>query len=368
MYDTPRTTKQLLTLLAATPTRLTDLTEVLSPAQLMAPPEPGEWSARDVLAHLRACSDMWGNYIAQILTEDKPTFKAVNPTTWIKQTDYLEQEFQPSLRAFTKQRAELLAVLKPLTPEAWSRSAMVTGGGKPRERTVYTYAQWLANHELSHIKQIERIASAVGMSSPRLRRRRDLRTQCLIAIHSLKEITAWKPNPKPPSSSSSATTTGPTRRCSPPARSLPRNIWLPRRPAPTALSTHTLGHIIAAEADYVGRMTGNGPQPPFQWEDEPALADISAFAGQVAGALLDVVQRVPPTTSSMRRRMAIPSTTRPASSSSRSSTTASSTAPTSPPSSAAWVFPAPEVDGWGYLFSHREAFELKEGLRKRPRC
>jgi hypothetical protein len=70
-------------------------------------------------------------------SEDKPTIKAVNPTSWIKKTDYREQEFKPSLQAFTTQRAGLLAVLKPLAPDAWSR--MATVAGKPRERTVYTY-------------------------------------------------------------------------------------------------------------------------------------------------------------------------------------------------------------------------------------
>jgi len=39
--------------------------------------------------------------------------------------------------------------------------ATVTGAGKPRERTVYTYALWLANHERSHIKQIERMVNTV---------------------------------------------------------------------------------------------------------------------------------------------------------------------------------------------------------------
>jgi len=161
VYDRPLTIEQNLTLLAATPARLADLTEGLPPDQLLAPPEPGEWSARDVLAHLRACADMWGRYIVQILGEDRPTIKAVNPTTWIKQTNYREQEFRPSLQAFTAQRAELLALLEPLAPEAWSRTATVTGAGKPRQRTVHTYAQWLANHEGSHIKQIERIVSAM---------------------------------------------------------------------------------------------------------------------------------------------------------------------------------------------------------------
>jgi DinB family protein len=104
---------------------------------------------------------MWGTYIMLILSEDQPTIKAVNPTTWIKQTDYREQEFQPSLQAFTVQRAGLLAVLGPLPPEAWSRSATVTGAGKPRQRTVHTYAQRLANHERSHFKQIEQIVNAL---------------------------------------------------------------------------------------------------------------------------------------------------------------------------------------------------------------
>lgn len=163
MYDTSRTTEQILEMLAATPVRLADLTEEVSPAQLLAAPGPGEWSARDVLAHLRSCSDMWGKYIVQILAEDRPTIKAMNPTTWIKKTDYLEQPWAPSLQAFTAQRAELLAVLTPLAPAAWSRAAVVTGAGKPRERTVFSYAQWLANHERPHIKQIERIVDAMRL-------------------------------------------------------------------------------------------------------------------------------------------------------------------------------------------------------------
>ena len=161
MENTPRTTDEIVRTLAAAPARLAELTQGLSPAQLLLPPVPGEWSARDVLAHLRSCSDMWGASIAQILNEDHPTIKAVNPTTWIKQTDYREMEFHPSLKAFTAQRAELVALLKPLSPEAWSRTALVTGAGTPRERSLFSYAQRLANHERPHVKQIGRIVAAL---------------------------------------------------------------------------------------------------------------------------------------------------------------------------------------------------------------
>jgi hypothetical protein len=110
-----------------------------------------------MLVHLRSCSVMWGMYIGVILSENKPTYKAVSPTTWIMQTDYREQDFKPSLQAYTTQRAGLLALLKPLPPDSWSRVAIVTGAGKPRQRSVYTYAQWLANHERSHLKQFKNI-------------------------------------------------------------------------------------------------------------------------------------------------------------------------------------------------------------------
>jgi len=155
------TAEQLLAALAAAPPRIAEITAGLTAAQLRAAPAPGEWSANEVLAHLRACADVWGGCAATILGQDRPTIRAVNPRTWIKGTDYLELEFQPSLQAFADQRAALLVVLEPLGSEAWARSATVTGAGRALERTVEFYAQWMAKHERPHLKQIQRIAGAV---------------------------------------------------------------------------------------------------------------------------------------------------------------------------------------------------------------
>lgn len=157
--------EQILTLLVEAPPRIAALSAGLAPAQLQTAPNPAEWSANDVLAHLRACADMWGNCIATIIAEDRPTIRAVNPRTWIKKTAYLDLEFRPSLRSFTTQRTNLLAVLKPLPHEGWSRTATVTGAGKPLVRTVLYYADSLARHERPHLKQIERIVNTVRMWS-----------------------------------------------------------------------------------------------------------------------------------------------------------------------------------------------------------
>ncbi len=159
MPDKPLPREKILTILAATPQRLAELIIDRAPEQFNTAPAPGEWSANDVLAHLRACADLWGKYIREILTHDRPAIRAVSPRTWINQTDYHEQEFRASLHAFTTQRTELLAVLEPLAPTDWEQVAIVQGVGAPIERTVLNYADRLAHHERPHITQIERIVN-----------------------------------------------------------------------------------------------------------------------------------------------------------------------------------------------------------------
>lgn len=165
--DRPLAIDQILTQLAEQPKAIAELAAGLPRARLHSAPSRGEWSINDVLAHLRSCSDMWGKYIATIIAEDHPTIRAMSPRTWIKRTNYLELEFAPSLRAFTKQRAELLALLRPLPTAGWSRSATVTGAGRPLQTTVLDYARRLADHERSHVKQVARISSG---KEPSIRR------------------------------------------------------------------------------------------------------------------------------------------------------------------------------------------------------
>jgi hypothetical protein len=156
------TREETLRLLAATPERISAVTSNIPPAQLRARPAADEWSANEILGHLRSCADVWGKCIVTMLEQDAPTLRAINPRSWIKRTDYLDLEFEPSFRAYAAQRADLLARLQPLAPEAWSRGATITGAGAVLQRDVLVYAQWLARHEQPHITQIER-----AVTSPR---------------------------------------------------------------------------------------------------------------------------------------------------------------------------------------------------------
>lgn len=142
--------------------RIAAATAGVDAASLSEAPSEGEWSATQILAHLRACADVWGSCIAAILADDRPTIRAVGPRSYLHGTDYPDLEFMPSFAAFSVQRAELLESLEPLPPDAWSRTAVVTGAGAVLERTLNWYALGLAAHERSHVKQILRIARSAG--------------------------------------------------------------------------------------------------------------------------------------------------------------------------------------------------------------
>jgi hypothetical protein len=156
------TVEEIMAILPATVPRLAALTGELTAAQLRAAPALDSWSVNDVLAHLRACHDVLGGNVLRILAEDRPTWKGMNPRTWMRKTDYPAWEFQPAFEVFSQQRSELLAALGPLPPEAWERTATVTGVvGGVREYSARFYASWMASHERGHLRSLPRIIGAV---------------------------------------------------------------------------------------------------------------------------------------------------------------------------------------------------------------
>lgn len=155
------TIEQILGILHDSPGRLAAATAGLTPSQLRAPREPGEWSLTEVLAHLRSCADVWGDAIETILRSERPTIRAVNPRTYVKSTDYPQLDFAPSLKAFTAQRGRLSARLAQLREADWARTATVLGGGSPLEQTVHRYGHRLARHERAHWKQVDRTVRAL---------------------------------------------------------------------------------------------------------------------------------------------------------------------------------------------------------------
>jgi hypothetical protein len=146
---------QILEILSESPAKIVEATADLSDTDLANHPVENEWSPLEILAHLRACADVWGDvHIVGMLEEDEPTMRAVNPMRWIRGTDYYVTPFSASLAAFRDQRSVLLVRIGSISAFAWERGATFTGGGPPRRYTVHSEADAIARHERAHIKQI----------------------------------------------------------------------------------------------------------------------------------------------------------------------------------------------------------------------
>ena len=150
----------VIEMLKTTPRRIASASRGLSDKELNWKPAADSWSANEVLAHLRACADVWGGSIIKILKQDNPTFRYVSPRTWIRKANYLDLDFKASFLAFRKQREDLLKVLQSVPQEDWLRGAKVRAATKLREETVLGYAQRLGGHEARHCEQIDRILHA----------------------------------------------------------------------------------------------------------------------------------------------------------------------------------------------------------------
>ena len=86
--------------------------------------EAGEWTAGEILAHLRGCADVWPETIAAMLNAEEPDLPL---------------------------RAPLMDLLSGLPAAAWERGARISG----RRHTVLSQARRLALHEQAHCEQLE---------------------------------------------------------------------------------------------------------------------------------------------------------------------------------------------------------------------
>lgn len=90
----------------------------------------------EILAHIRACADLWSYSIYAILsTKDEPVLAQINAHKWAAILDYAKCPFDQSFTSFKATRADLLHVLRNLPAESWAQTARIG------ERQHSTYSQ-----------------------------------------------------------------------------------------------------------------------------------------------------------------------------------------------------------------------------------
>ena len=123
----------------------------LNDEEIIRQPAPGEWSAVEVLAHLRAAAEVFSHSIYMFLLDDAPVIPYIHPNQWWHMQGYSEISFDENLQMFELNRRHLLRKLRSLTPSTWERSGTI----KTQTRTVYGEMRRMALHEKGHYGQIQ---------------------------------------------------------------------------------------------------------------------------------------------------------------------------------------------------------------------
>ncbi len=117
-------------------------------------PEPGAWTARELVAHLANADPPFLGRLRRMLEEESPAIRGFGPETALPEP---WGQLPELLAAFRHRRQELLALLSGLEPEGWERVALHERRGRT---TVALEAQVILEHDAEHLAQLYELRRA----------------------------------------------------------------------------------------------------------------------------------------------------------------------------------------------------------------
>lgn len=143
----------VLDVLAASPSRLQDLSACLSDEALTRPLGEGERSFKRDLTHLIYCAERGSIPIYYALAANEPFMARIHAERqWGKLLRYEDFDLPDLFAYFSFNRRALLNVLRALRPQQWERN--VQPEGKKRKESVYYAARGLCVHEFGHLEDL----------------------------------------------------------------------------------------------------------------------------------------------------------------------------------------------------------------------
>ncbi len=154
---------QLIARLEATHPTLVRLTRDLDASRLDFRLAPGEWTIREILAHL-VDDEMYvmRTRLERMIKEDDPLLAPHDEQRWYAARNTSRDDLAQLLDDLALQRAASLGIIKMLRDPDWQR------GGVQPEYGHFTVEEWLERwvaHDTTHIRQIEMTIAAHDASS-----------------------------------------------------------------------------------------------------------------------------------------------------------------------------------------------------------
>lgn len=134
----------------------------LADADLRRPERPGKWSIAEVIQHLADSEMVCGYRIRTCLAADGSPLAGYDQDDWADRLHYRETDVEAALAELEAMRSANLRLLSRLDDGEWQRAGMHEERGRESVRRI---AEMLAGHDLVHLRQIERIKRALGLTA-----------------------------------------------------------------------------------------------------------------------------------------------------------------------------------------------------------
>ena len=150
--------------LRSTPEELASLLAGRDRPALTRRPDPGSWSAAEIVCHLRDVEELVLGRFQTILAVDDPQILTLgatpealghplDPDRWAEERQYARQDAGEALAAFGRRRREVIVLLDGLTAEQWQRRGIPQARGRMR---LDEWVASLAGHDDNHLEQLRR--------------------------------------------------------------------------------------------------------------------------------------------------------------------------------------------------------------------
>jgi hypothetical protein len=151
MYDIP---KDLLDAFRATPATLEALLRDCTQERAAAARGGDEdWSVVEVICHLRDAEERGLERMRAMRDHDEPFIPAFDQEQWAHERNYAAADLRAALAAFLRFRAQHVAELAALSPDAWERAGRHEEQGRI---TISSHTLHLVSHDAIHTAQVAR--------------------------------------------------------------------------------------------------------------------------------------------------------------------------------------------------------------------
>jgi uncharacterized damage-inducible protein DinB len=111
------------------------------------------WSAREVVCHVRDIEESFVARLQAIMLMDEPKLLPVEPDRWAEERQYQRNDATEALQAFRTRRDESLRFLRGLKPDQWERSGIHATRGPMSIKDFVGLMVW---HDDNHLDQLTR--------------------------------------------------------------------------------------------------------------------------------------------------------------------------------------------------------------------